>query len=250
MLENQGKADEKETLTQEGQEQETQTEANEVNQPEGNEGKLYAGVFKTPEELEQGYVNSNREATRMAQEIRRLVQQASTPKEKEAVAEEITDLTKHFDPETAKILSGYVKNMLKTEFSSFQESSKKQTEFQSQVSDVWEETKKEFPDAANPQSKLYSRANEILYERGLAEQTPDGGVKLLTPFAYRIAVEAASVELGKQASENAGTNAKKGQAGAIQGKGSKTSSGKLTYDQYNKLSDDEKDAYDKQTTGR
>ena len=216
--------------------------------------KLYAGVFKTPEELETGYVNSNKEATRMAQEIKRLntlVQQANTPKEKAVVQDKIDDLTQHFDPETARILSGYFKNLLKTEFEGFQNQSRVQSEFQEQVSSVWEETKKLFPDAANSESKLYTRANEILFERNLAEVDTDGNIRLLTPFAYRIAVEAASVELGRHASENAETQARKGQAGMVQGKGSKgMGAGKLTYEQYNKLSDDEKDAYDKSTSGR
>ena len=221
--------------------------------PEAEE-KLYAGKYKTPEELEEAYSNSNREATRMAQELKRLntlLQQARTPEKREAIQEEITDLTKHFDPETARILSGYFKNMLKTEFDNYQNQSRVQNEFQSQVSTVWEETKKLFPDVANPQSKLYVRANEILFERNLAEVDAGGGIRLLTPFAYRIAVEAASLELGRQASENAGTQTKKGQAGMVQGKGSKGfGGGKLTYDQYQKLSDEEKDAYDKSTTGR
>ena len=224
---------------------------------EGSEGaqeKLYAGRFKTPEELEEAYKLSSGEGVRLNQELKRLqtqLQQASTPKDKEAIEEQITDLTKHFDPETARILSGYFKNLLKAEFDNYQNQSRVQSEFQSQVSDVWKETVKLFPDAANPESKLYVRANEILFERKLAEIDSSGSVRLLTPFAYRIAVEAASVELGRQASESAGIQGKKGQAGMVQGKGSKGfGGGKLTYEQYSKLSDDEKDAYDKSTLGK
>jgi len=253
-MENQGKAADAEALTQEGQEQEGQAGAEGVNQDgSGKEEKLYAGVYKTPEELEQGYINSNREATRMAQEIKRLstLAQQAPPKEKEKIEEKITDLTKHFDPDTAKILSGYFKNLLKTEFDGFQENSRVQGEFQKQVTDVWAETEKLFPDVKNQQSKLYVRANDILFERQLAEITPSGEVKLLTPFAYRIAVEAAYTELGRQASENAAAPGKKGRAGMIQGKGSKGfGGGKLSFEQYQKLSDDDKDAYDKSTTGR
>lgn len=249
----QGKSEE-ETLTQEGEE--TQTETKEVNQ-DGGEGeqkeKLYAGVFKSPEELEEGYVNSNREATRMAQEIKRLttlIQQAQTPKEVNAIQDKVDDLTKYFDAETAKILSGYFKNLLKTEFENFQNQSRSQSEFQGQVSDAWEETKKLYPEAGDPKSKLYTRANEILFERNLAKVGNDGTVELLTPFAYRIAVEAAALELGRETQSSATAQGKKSQAGMVQGKGSRTSSGKLTYEQYMKLSDDEKDAYDKQTSSK
>ena len=114
------------------------------------------------------------------------------------------------------------------------------------MSEVWEETKKLFPDVANPKSKLYIRANEILFERKLAVRDDDGTVRLLTPFAYRLAVEAASAELSRQASPSAN----KGRVGAIAGRGSKsTPQGKLTYEQYMALSADAKDAYDEQNTG-
>ena len=225
-----------------------------VTHEETQEEKLYAGKYKTPEELEEAYTNSNREATRMAQELKRLntlLQQASTPEKKEAIEEKIDDLTKHFDPETARILQGYFGNLVKSELEKLQETTRTQGEFQKQVTDVWDETKKLFPDVANPNSKLYVRANEILFERGLAEVDATGKIRLLSPFAYRMATEAAYSELGMKASEDAGVKAKKGQAGMVQGKGSKGfGGGKLTYEQYQKLSDEEKDTYDKSTTGR
>lgn len=250
VLENQGKAEGTETQTQENEGQENAGTEN-VNQQA--EEKLYAGVFKTPEELEQGYVNSNKEATRMAQEIKRLntaLQQAATPAKREAIQDKIDDLTKYFDPDTAKILSTWTKQQIAEAISKDRESSTRDTEFRSQVSENWEETKKLFPDLTNQQSKLYVRANEILFERGLAEVDGEGNIRLLTPFAYRIATEAASIELGRLASENIGTQVKKGQAGMVQGKGSKGSGGgNLTYEQYNKLSDEEKDAYDRNSRG-
>jgi len=218
------------------------------------EERLYAGKYKTPEELEGAYESSNREATRMAQEIKRLTtlsQQTLTPEKKEAIQDEINDLTKYFDPDTAKILTGYIDNKLKTSIGGFQEQSRVQGEFQKEVSDVWGETVKVYPDAANKDSKLYVRANEILFERKLAEIDGENNIRLLTPFAYRIAVEAAYQELGRQSSEIAATNVKKNQANKIQGKGSKAQGGgKLTYEQYQKLSDEAKDAYDKSNTGR
>jgi len=231
-----------------------------VEQPEGTEvtpqvtpiaeeEKLYAGKYKTPEELEAGYENSNREATRMAQEIKRLtgmVQSALTPGEKKEVEDKVTDLTKHFDGETARVLSNYFNNLVEQRFAKNSQETQAQSDFKTQVSENWEETKKLYPDVANPKSKLYLRANEILFERKLATQDASGTVQLLTPFAYRIAVEAASLELSRQTSPSAS----KGRVGAIAGRGSKPATqGKLTYEQYMALpSDDARDAYDKSQT--
>lgn len=218
------------------------------------EEKLYAGRFKTPEELESAYKNSSTEGQRLAQEVKRLqteLQQAKTPAKKEEIQDKIDDLAKHFDSETARILSTWTKQQIQDAIRQDRESFARDSAFQSQVSSVWEETKKLFPDVANPESKLYQRANEILFERNLAERV-DGNLRLLTPFAYRMATEAAYSELGIKASENAPTKVKKGQAGMIQGQGSKSfGGGKLTYEQFMKLSDEEKDAYQQQfNTGR
>ncbi len=152
--------------------------------------------------------------------------------------------------ETAKILTTYTKDKIAEAIKTERQSWKGDTDFVKQVTDVWEETKKLYPEAANPQSKLYLRANEILFERGLAEVSENGTVQLLTPFAYRIAVEAASAELGRQAPANAETKNKKGRAVQVAGKGSIIrTGGKLSYAEYMKLDDDAKDAYDKSTTG-
>lgn len=234
---------------EEQQQQEGQVATEQATQPtQPQEEKVYAGRFKTPEELEEAYRYSSQEGIRLAQELNRLkqqLQQAQTPKQVEAIQDKIDDLTQYFDPETAKVLTGYFKGMLQKELQNFQQQSKSQSEFVSQVNEIWEETKKLYPEASDPKSKLYQRANEILFERNLAEMGTDGTVKLLTPFAYRIAVEAASMELSRQAPENAQLQIKKGQATAVQGKGSKaTPTGKLTYEQYQALSDEQKDAYD------
>ena len=239
--------------TQEGQQQEmgTGTQQESTQQTQQQEEKLYAGKYKTVEELESGYSNSNQEATRMAQEIKRLtqmVQSALTPTEKKEVEDKVTDLTKHFDPETARVLSNYFGNLVEQRFAKSSQEAQADSDFKTQVSKVWNETTKLYPEATNPKSKLYIRANEILFERKLAQQDTDGTVRLLTPFAYRIAVEAASLELSRQTSPSA----KKGRTGAIQGKGSTpTTQGKLTYEQYMALpSDDARDAYDKSQVGQ
>jgi len=231
---------------------ELDADGNPVVTPEVPEKKLWAGKYETPEEMESAYQSSNSEATRMAQEIKRLNTQLqkAPPKQKEAIQDKIDDLTKYFDPETAKILTNYTKDKITEAITKERESWKSGTDFTSQVTEVWEETKKLYPEAANPRSKLYLRANEILFERGLAEISESGQVQLLTPFAYRIAVEAADSEISRQSPENAETKDKKNRANLVAGKGSKIrTGGKLTYSEYSKLSDEEKDAYDKSTTG-
>lgn len=226
--------------------------------PDPNSGnqdaeRVYAGKYKTVEDLESGYQNANRENTRMAQELARLTQQlstAQTPKEAQKIQDKIDDLA-YFDPETGKVLSSYVQKQITAALEKFQNENKSQSEFTSQVTQIWDETKKLYPEVADPNSKLYTRANEILFERGLVSKDNSGNLVLLTPFAYRIAVESAAQELSRQAPEAAATQVKKNQAGAIQGKSSKpVPQGRLTFEQYSKLSDEEKNNYDQASMRR
>lgn len=249
------------TQTVEGnqdQEQEQVVNAGTEQATQQEQERLYAGRFKTPEELEEHYKYSSNEGIRLAQEVKRLnaeLQQARTPKEQQVVQDKIDELYQYFEPETAKILSNYVGKQAKTQaqnivrqiLSERDNQERARSEFSRAVSENWEETKQLYPEVANPQSKLYQRANEILFERKLAEVANDGTVRLLSPFAYRMAVEAASVELGRQANQTAETQEKKNRAINVQGKTTRnSSSGRLTYEQYLKLSDEEKDAYDQQ----
>jgi len=236
---------------QEIQQQQTQTATQQATQEGTQQERLYAGRYKTPDELENAYKFSSQEGIRLAQEVQRLnglLQQAQTPQQREAIQDKIDDLNKYFDPETAKIISGYVDRKVEKRVTealdNYRQQTKSQSDFENQVTDVWNETKKIYPDVANPNSPLYRRANEILFERGLAEMN-NGILHLLTPFAYRIAVEAAAEESSRQAPANAELQTKKTQATAIQGKGSKSApQGKLTYEQYKQLPDEDKDAYD------
>ncbi len=207
------------------------------------EEKLYAGRFKDPEELEVAYKESSTEGQRLAGEVKRLtqmLQSSLTPGEKKEVEEKVTDLTKHFDTETARVLDGYFKSLVDNRFATNNQATKEESDFNTQVLENWEETKKLFPEVVDPKGKLYIRANEIMFERGLAKM--DGKtVVLTTPFAYRMSVEAASVELSRQ-TPSPGKN----KLGAIAGKGGKSApQGKLTYEQYQALpSDEARDAYD------
>jgi hypothetical protein len=213
-----------------------------VDQPE----KLYAGRFKTPEELEEHYKLSSTEGQRLAQEVKRLqalVRTAdvtktdtSQPQSKQGGYDSF------FDKDTSEAIKWYIRNHI-TEFA---QSQKSEESYRKQVADSWEDTKKEYPELSNPQSELFQLADKILFERSLATRSEDGTLTLATPYAYRIAVDAAYAQLQKQGPARQAAAAKKNQAVSVSGRatGGYVPTGRLTEEQYNKLSDEQKDAYD------
>ena len=98
----------------------------------------------------------------------------------------------------------------------------------------------------NTASPLYQLANEIIVNK-YAVFAPDGTFqKYTTPEAeYQATVEAYAI-LSKREKQAAAQPVNKNKLGAIQGPGSKAAGIKkaLSYEEYNKLSSDEKDAYD------
>lgn len=235
-------------LEQENPEQNPPVESSEQTSPEAQEEeRLYAGRFKTDTELEEGYKQSSQEGIRLAQEVKTLREQLSQPKQKEVIQDKLDDLSGYFDADTAKVISGYTERKIQAALNQYTEKSQAEVSFTTQVTESWDETKKIYPEAADPNSKLYQLADKILFEKGLAVRE-NGTVKLMTPFAYRIAVDSAWAELGRQAPEDGKLKTKKNQATALGGRGSRSAGGgKMTYDQYRAMSDDEKDAYDRQT---
>ncbi len=212
---------------------------------QGEEPKLYAGKYKTPEELEEAYSNSNKEATRMAQEIKRLsgiAQTAGRPSVKPEVSNpEKSGFAGFFDKDTEAAINWLFQNHI-TDFATSQKS---QSAYVNQVSEIWDQTKKEYPDLNNPESELFRLADRLLFERGLAERKENGDIALVTPYAYRIAVEAASTILSKELPAKQAMNVKKNQATAVSGRATGfTPQGKLSLEAYNKLSEEDKDKYD------
>lgn len=101
----------------------------------------------------------------------------------------------------------------------------------------------------NANSPLYKIANDIL-TKDYAEFNADGTFKRYTrPDAEYKAIAEAFAVIQKRS--KADPNFGKGKLGAIQGKGSVGGTGKkkLSFDDYDKLSDDEKDEYDSQQAG-
>jgi hypothetical protein len=219
--------------------------------PVEGEPKLYAGRYRTPEELEEGYKNSSTEGKRLFAEVQRLqaivqkaqgqgtTQPGSQPQPKGQGYENF------FDKDTSEAIKWVIRNNLHE----FAQSQKSEESYRKKVADVWEETKKEYPDLNNQSSELFQLADKILFERGLASRDAEGTLILATPYAYRIAVDAAYASLSKQAPTRAAQAVKKGQATAVSGRatGGYTPTGRLTEEQYNKLSDEQKDAYDAYT---
>lgn len=101
----------------------------------------------------------------------------------------------------------------------------------------------------NTASPLYKLANEIL-TANYAQFNPDGTFHRFSVVnAEYLATAEAYALLSKRTKQQPSQD--KGKFGAIQGKGTKSSGvkGKLSFEEYDKLSKDEKDTYDMQETG-
>jgi len=210
------------------------------------EPKLYAGRYKTPEELEEGYKNSSTEGKRLFAEVQRLTQLVKGTGAQPASQPKGKGYEDFFDKDTAEAIKWYIQNHI-TQFAQSQSS---EVEYQRQVDGIWKDTVKECPDLNNQESELFQLADKILFERGLGAWNAKGKMELATPWAYKIAVDAAYAQLSKQAPAKLAAATRKGQATAISGRSTSgyVPTGRLTDDQYSKLSEDEKDAYDKWTT--
>lgn len=163
-----------------------------------------------------------------------------------------------YDPDFVKALGGYISPMRKelAELRKERQDSAFMNEYNSSVtaarSKSIEEFGSEFDFAKggkfNTESPLYKLANEILTEK-YAIFNPDGTFhRYRSPDSeYMSTVEAYAI-LSKRAKQ---PQVEKGKFSAIQGKGTKSGgiTKKLNYEEYNKLSTEDKDAYDLQQTG-
>ena len=158
-----------------------------------------------------------------------------------------------YDPEFVGALRGYI-SPLKAEVESLRKE-REESAFMAQYNSTMlssrskavEEFGDEFDFAKNGkmnnQSPLYQLANEIVTNK-YAVFNPDGTFnRYSTPEAEYLSTVEAYAILVKRSKQQPPD---KGKLGAIQGKGTKSSGVKkeLSYDEYMKLSDSEKDAYD------
>ena len=168
--------------------------------------------------------------------------------------EDFEKVLEGYDPEFKKALAGYTKAQIKSAIAESQKESAFLSEYNSGVqasrSKAMEEFGADFGFAKdgkmNTASPLYQLANEIITNK-YAVFAPDGTFqKYTTPEAeYQATVEAYAI-LSKREKQAAAQPVNKNKLGAIQGPGSKAAGIKkaLPYEEYNKLSSDEKDAYD------
>lgn len=156
-----------------------------------------------------------------------------------------------YDPEFKKALSGYTQKQIKDAIAEYHKNSVFQNEYETGVRNSRNKALEEFGDEfefakngkMNTQSPLYQLANEIIFSK-YAVFNPDGTfAKYNTADAEYLATCEAYAILAKRAKQQPQN---KGQLTAIKGKstGSAAVKGQLSYEEYNKLSDADKDAYD------
>ena len=163
-----------------------------------------------------------------------------------------------YDPEFRKALSGYTQKQIKDAIAEYHKTSVFQNEYDSGVrnsrSKAMEEFGGEFEFAKdgkmNPQSPLYQLADDIVQSKYVI-LNPDGSfAKYSTADAEYLATVEAYAILAKRSKQQPSN---KGQLGLIKGKttGSAAAKRQLSQEEYFKLSDADKDAYDlAQTEGR
>ncbi len=171
--------------------------------------------------------------------------------------EDFDKVLEGYDPDFRKALAGYTQKQINDAIAKFRQESVFMTEYNSQVTDARNKALEEFGDEFefakngkfNTGSPLYKLANEILTAK-YAQFNPDGTFhRYATPDAEYLSTVEAYAIIAKRSKQQPPD---KGRLEAIQGRGSKASGVKkiLTYEEYNKLSETEKDTYDlsQQTT--
>lgn len=156
-----------------------------------------------------------------------------------------------YDPDFVKALDGYTQNQIRKAINGFKEESISMQKYNSKMLEgrgkALEEFGSEFDFAKNGkmnmESPLYKLADEILTSK-YVELNSDGTFhKYTNPDAEYLSTAEAYALLSKRAKQQP---VDKGKLTAIQGKGTKATGVKknLSFEEYRKLPDSEKDAYD------
>lgn len=163
----------------------------------------------------------------------------------------IDELLNGYDPEFVKALDGYTQKQIQRAIKEFREESISTQKYNSAMLDGRNRAITEFGSEfdfakdgkMNQESPLYKLADEILTSK-YVELNGDGTFhKYTNPDAEYLATAEAYALLSKRAKQQ---QPDKGKLNAIQGKGTKASGVKknLSFEEYRKLPDAEKDAYD------
>ncbi len=181
-------------------------------------------------------------------------------KQSEARApDDVEKLLEGYDPDFVKNVGAYFGKKMAPLQSELQEmrKAKENNEYTSAVDNTRSTIKKEFGDEFefvkdgqfNLQSPLYKLADQILAAKYVAQFNPDGTVNRYTsPDAEYMATVEAYAILTKRSKQT--PPAGKGKVSAIVGKGTGASGvkGKISTEEYLKLSNEQKDEYDKNET--
>ncbi len=172
--------------------------------------------------------------------------------------DDVEKLLEGYDPDFRKSLKVYTQKQIDTALKRFNEDNTFMSNYNSGVTSARSRAIQEFGSeyelgtkegGFNSNSPLYKVANDILI-KDYAEFNADGTFKRYTrPDAeYKAIAEAyALIQKRSKADPNFG----KTKLGAIQGKGTNAGAGKkaLSFEEYEKLSDDDKDEYDARQLG-
>mgnify|MGYP001610667183 FL=1 len=156
-----------------------------------------------------------------------------------------------YDPEFKKALSGFTQKQVEAAIAKYRRESEEQAGYNTAMQEGRSKAIREFGEdfnfakdgKMNPASPLYQLANEILTNK-YAILNPDGSLqKYNNAEAEYLATTEAYAILSKRAKQ---PPVDKGKLNAIQGKGTKSAGIKkeLSYEEYDKLPEAEKDAYD------
>lgn len=170
--------------------------------------------------------------------------------------EDFKKVLEGYDPEFVKALDGYTKKQIETAIATYRQESVFMTEYNSAITSARNKSLEEFGDEFefskggkfNTESPLYKLANEILTAK-YAQFNPDGTFhRYTTPDAEYLSTVEAYAIISKRAKQQPPD---KGRLGAIQGKGTKAGGVKrvLAYEEYSKLTNEQKDVYDSQQAG-
>jgi hypothetical protein len=174
--------------------------------------------------------------------------------------EDFERILEGYDPEFKKALAGYTQKQIREAIEAFRRESAFLGEYNRGVQESRSRAMEEFGSEfdfvkngkMNTESPLYQLANEIVVNK-YSVFNPDGTFqKYTTPDAEYLATVEAYAILARRSKQQAQPQ-EKGKLSAIQGKGTRASGVKreLTYEEYSRLSDEEKDAYDMaQTLGK
>lgn len=165
--------------------------------------------------------------------------------------EDFEKILEGYDPDFRKALDGYTQKQIKDAINEYRKESAFLSEYNSGVLNNRSKAIEEFGDEfefakngkMNVESPLYQLANEIIHSK-YAIFNPDGTfAKYSTSEAEYLATVEAYAILAKRAKQQPPD---KNKLNVIQGKGTKSAGVKkqLAYEEYNKLSEAEKDVYD------